>query len=412
MIGILTINSCKGIGMADEKVECNLTFGCGNFSTRALDPNEDKISDISIMIFDEKGNAEECIWLKDGAGGTVVNLVRGKIYDIRACANFGYQVYADHIDELEDIVYYMAYPDEYKEGIPMYATIDKLRLTEDADIKLEFVRLMAKISLRIDRRKLSDSVEVLVRGVHIGNCPKSVKVFERNSISSPDKFFSAGFFRNEFETEPLNQTQNDGKSGVVTLYMLENMQGEMAPHIDSHDQKVFGLDDPRRLVCSYIEIEMDYVSDISYSIEPLIYRFYLGDSLNNLDIERNCHYMITVCPEDDGLSGDGWRVDKSGIRSKGPVSFNAYPSPYIRGDIGDKVHIWCEFTPDDAPFDIGLNYLEEDRKTGIYEYEIDPDGHGAVLTLTGPGRGFIYMEVGEPVNDGVLYLIEVNLPRD
>ena len=86
--------------------------------------------------------------------------------------------------------------------------------------------------------------------------------------------------------------------------------------------------------------------------------------------------------------------------------------PYIRGDIGDKVHIWCEFTPEDTPFDIGLEYMEDDRKTGIYDYEIDPDGHGAVLTLTGPGRGLIYMEAGEPVNDGVLYIIEVNLPRD
>lgn len=412
MAGMLAFISCKGMNELDEDLECRLTFDCGSFSTRAMDPDEEKISDVSILIFDEKGNAEECLWLKNGNEGTVVNLVKGKTYDIRACANFGYQVYADHIDELEDIIYYMAYPDEYKEGIPMYAAIDKLKLTEDAEVRLEFIRLMAKISVRMDRRKLSDSVEVLVRGVHIGNCPKSVKVFGRNSVTSPDRVFSSGFYRNEFETEQLNTTQNDGRSGEVTLYMLENMQGEMEPHIDSHSQKVFDADDPRREICSYIEMELDYVSDVSYSIEPLIYRFYLGDDLNNLDVERNCHYRITVCPEDDGLSGDGWRVDKSGIRSKGPVSFNAYPSPYIRGDIGDKVHIWCEFTPEDTPFDIGLEYMEDDRKTGIYDYEIDHDGHGAVLTLTGPGRGLIYMEAGEPVNDGVLYIIEVNLPRD
>ena len=114
MAGMLAIISCKGMNELDEDLECRLTFDCGSFSTRAMDPDEEKISDVSILIFDEKGNAEECLWLKNGNEGTVVNLVKGKTYDIRACANFGYQVYADHIDELEDIIYYMAYPDEYK----------------------------------------------------------------------------------------------------------------------------------------------------------------------------------------------------------------------------------------------------------------------------------------------------------
>ena len=52
----------------------------------------------------------------------------------------------------------------------------------------------------------------------------------------------------------------------------------------------------------------------------------------------------------------------------------------------------------------------DDRNEGIYDFEIDEDGHGAVLTLTGPGRGLIYMEVGEPVNEAAMWIIEVNLP--
>ena len=54
----------------------------------------------------------------------------------------------------------------------------------------------------------------------------------------------------------------------------------------------------------------------------------------------------------------------------------------------------------------------EDKAEGIYDYEIDPDGHGAVLTLTGPGTGLIYMEAGDPVNEAALFVIEVNLPAD
>ena len=66
--------------------------------------------------------------------------------------------------------------------------------------------------------------------------------------------------------------------------------------------------------------------------------------------------------------------------------------------------------PPDTPFDVGLEYMMEDRKEGIYNFRIDKDGHGAVLTLKGPGSGLIYMEAGEPVNDAALFVIEVNLP--
>ena len=54
--------------------------------------------------------------------------------------------------------------------------------------------------------------------------------------------------------------------------------------------------------------------------------------------------------------------------------------------------------------------MMDDKKEGIYDFEIDEDGHGAVLTLTGPGRGLIYMEAGEPVNEAAMWIIEVNLP--
>jgi hypothetical protein len=54
--------------------------------------------------------------------------------------------------------------------------------------------------------------------------------------------------------------------------------------------------------------------------------------------------------------------------------------------------------------------MEDDKAEGIYDYVVDEDGHGATLTLTGPGTGLIYMEAGEPVNDSALFIIEVNMP--
>lgn len=380
--------------------------------TKAIDPDEDLISDVSIMFFDETGNAEECLWIPEAGESATVTLVKGKRYSLRACANFGYQVYADRISELDELRYHMAYPDEYRTGIPMYAEEDVLILTEDSQIDLDFRKLMSKISVRIDRSRLSKDVEMNVRSIKIGNCPKSIKVFSESRVTGHDQCFTTGFSRNDYQTDALNTHIHDGKSGSVALYMLENMQGEFPERIDEDSEKVFDRNDIRSELCSYLELELDYLSSRYFSSSPLIYRLYLGEDRNSLDIERNCHYRITVCPEDDGLSDDGWRVDKSGLEETGDTYFKAYPADYIRGDIGDKIHIWCEFSPSYVPFDIGMEYLEEDKANGIYDYETDPDGHGATLTLKGPGRGLIYMEAGEPVNEAALFIIEVNLPEE
>lgn len=392
--------------------EVKLTFGNGNFIARAIDPDEERVTDISIMVFDENGDAEECLWLKNAGGGCSFNLVKGRKYTFCACANFGYAIRAGHIDELDGLQYYMAYPDEYREGIPMCARQEGVPVTGNTEIRLELIRLMSKINIRIDRNRLSDGVEMQVRSVRIGNCPKSVKVFGKSRVSEGDDCFVIGFSRDEMETQALNRnSQENGVSREISLYMLENMQGDFNNEITESRDKVFGANDCRRETCSYVEMEIEYLSGKYKSTEkPLIYRFYLGGGTSNLDVERNCLYTITVCPEDDGLSDSGWRVDKSGLSPRSGTGFKAFPSNYIQGNIGDRIHIWCEVTPEDTPFDVGESYMEDDEFNGIYRYTIDEDGHGAVLELTKPGTGLIYMEAGPPVNESALFIIEVNLP--
>ncbi len=403
-------SGCTGdAGWAEEEVHIN--FSAGELHSRSLMPDESRISDVSLMIFDGHGAAEECIWINDGSRDCSVKLVTGAKYIFCACANFGYQVYADDISELDEIRFHMAYPDEYSEGIPMYAYKEVQLEDGCGEITLTFERLMSKISLRMDRRRLSDDVEMQVRAVRIGNCPRSVSVFSPSRAADEDDCFPVGFSLSGFAADNLNRNSESGLSGSVSLYMLENMQGMMDGDIGSDSDKVFDGNDWRRDVCSYIEMDLDYTSDKFYSEEKgLTYRFYLGGDRNDLNVERNCHYRIRVTPEDDGLSDDGWRVDKSGLLPYGPVHFKSYPADYIVGDIGDRIHIWCEVSPQNTPFDVGVSYMEDDRKEGIYDYEIDEDGHGATLTLTGPGRGLIYMEAGPPVNDAALFIIEVNLP--
>ena len=265
---LLVMTGCGQISVHQEEAMCRITVGEDSFASKSADPDEEMISDVSIMIFDENGDAEECIWLKNGQTQVDVPLVLGKRYSFRACANFGYRTYADHIDELEEMVYYMAYPDEYSKGMPMYAVADDIKVGKDATVNLKLIRLMSKISLRMDRRRLSKGVQIHVTGVRIGNCPKSVKVFSPSRVNDNSQCFSMGFSRDDAQSAILNTISSDNLSGILTLYMLENMQGEMDTPIHEDAEKVFDENDHRREVCSYVEIDMEYLSYEQYSETP------------------------------------------------------------------------------------------------------------------------------------------------
>lgn len=407
------LTGCTKFNSANEHIY--ITFDTGSYTVKSADPNEMKFSDVNLIIFDEYGRKEADLWIDQNPSNTYkLSLTSGKRYRFTAVANFGYRLNISHADQLKDVRYHLAYPDEYKNGIPMYADTGYILIKDGMTLAIRLIRLMSKVSIRIDRTRLSDNVEMNIAGVRIGNCPRSAHVFTNNQIKNPDECFPLGFNKTGEDCGMLNRMESIGLSYPVSLYMLENMQGRFAENDISEDSdKVFDEYDPRRETCSYIELDIDYLSATHASANgTLKYRFYLGEDRNNLNVERNCHYQITIVPEGDGLKEDGWRVDKSDLISHEPTTFSSYPESYIRGDIGDQIHIGCIFTPADASFDVGLEYMKNDRDAGIYDYVIDEDGHGAVLTLTGPGAGMIYMSAGPPVNESALWFIEVNLPPD
>ena len=394
----------------NREAEISILIGETALKTKSRLPDEEKISDVGILIYDVYGRLEHSSY-HTGQNVFQAKLLKGERYEIRAFVNFGYKITAQHIEELEDLQFHLAYPDEYKNGIPMVAATDVV-INGDSQIVLEPVRLMSRISLKMDRSKLSEDVRMDVSSVRIGNCPKKVKVFGNSRAESEDDCFTAGYSHSGSECSALNTEDSKRMSDEVSLYMLENMQGRFSENgIDSDEDKIFEDYDKRQDICSYVELALEYSSPAWTSMTgPLIYRFYLGEDRNSLDVERNCHYHITVSPEDDGLKENSWRVDKTGLQYTGETSLVKYPSGYINGNIGDRIHLGCIVTPSHAPFDIGREYLEDDKAEGIYDYEIDTDGHGVTLQLTGPGTGLIYMEAGDPINEAALFIIEVNLP--
>lgn len=280
-------------------------WDAGPLATRSGDPDEERINDLNLFAFREDGTLEASVYLDartmaSAGSSCALSLVRGLEYSLYACVNFGYRVTGiSTCGQLLAYRYYMAYPDEYSRGIPMSGIAELDVQAREVTIPLE--RMMAKISLRVDRRELSEDIRFSVRSVILGASPRSARVFGTSRSLGNMDVFARGFERTGTQADGLNRDREPGISETVSVYMLENLQGQ----------------DP--ILPSYVEISVEYESTqwVSPPGQYLIYRFLLGDGEGNADIQRNYHYLYTVRPEKDGLlTEDGWRVDRSALTRK------------------------------------------------------------------------------------------------
>lgn len=403
--------ACSQESMDSTVGQATLSITCGIPESRTAVPDENIVNDINLILF-ENGKAESMVWKDclqaDGRTDIDISYVKGRRYSLFVMANMGEKISVRDTSDLKKLTMELPGNQGFSNGLPMSTFFEDISFDGKKKVDVSLERLTAKISIRIDRSRLSKNVEMSVKEVRIGNYPKYANIIGPSRISSTYDRFETGFHMTGSQCMPLNDTGMGGISEDVSVYMLENMQGTFPYRINEDEEKIFDKDDPLSELCSYLELTIDYNSPdlISYD-SPLIYRFYLGDGLRSLDVERNCHYHITIIPENDGLAGGGWRVDKSGIGPSTPL-FKMHPGNYIEGNVGDTLHVRCECYPMSAPFDPGYEELDYDKSRGIYDYMIDENGHGVRLFLKKAGTGIVFMSAGAPINQSGMVIVYVN----
>ena len=409
ILAAVHIYGCTGKSLPAEQ-EQTVTFRLRQeaFCTKGEESPDNLIADVNIIAFNGE-EAELSEWMQtDWEEDISIRLVKDRTYSIYVLANAGRKLDITSLKDLEKAALEVDMDTRFSGGIPMYYMKYGMVPEDEPVIEVELKRMVAKISIRMDRSGLSEGINMNVKKIRIGNYPRYISLTGNNFVGSEHDRFETGYELDEEGCILLNNSGRKGISGEVDLYVPENMQGDFPFSISSDEEKVIDKDDPLFLTCSYMEIEMYYRSDTLLSYDSnLIYRFYLGGGLDNLDIEGNCHYHITITPEDDGLSGSGWRVDKSGIGPAEPF-MTLHPGSYIEGKVGEDIHIWCDFYPRSTEFDVGKEELEYDRNRGIYDYTIDENGHGVTLHLKKPGTGIVYMSAGEPINCSKMAIIVVS----
>lgn len=382
--------------------------------TRSALPDEQLVSDVNLLIYNAEGLLEERkYWparqfaVSDGAIQLRTNLLTEVPYDIFVAANVGYALPALSREAVESYRYYMAYPDEYSRGMPMSGRVDGCITGGEAEVRIPLVRTMARIDLILDRTKLDSDVTFQVTSVVVGNGPSSVKLFGDSRAESATQVFAGGFSLDGRQVQALNIDQSPGISGSVSLYLPENLQGDLLDADDERD-KVFSEGQYDK-VCSYLEIRGSYHSNSrhTHAGESLVYRFYLGDGPGNFDIYRNTAYKVTVHLEGTGLGEDSWRVDKSRIVQE--TRFNLHPAAYNECRSGEDFHLWCEVYPADVDFEIEPVAWDDDENIhDVYAYEVDQDGHGLMIHALKGGTALVYFKAGPPVDRDTLALLVID----
>lgn len=373
----------------------------------------EQISDLHLFLFTGEGLLQERHWWspREWKAGMDIgfDLLAPLEYSLVACANIGYEL--PDIRTREDLAayrYYLVYPDEYTRGIPMTARVD-FTAGETDTIHIPLQRLMAKVTLQLDRSRLDSDLRFDIRSVEIGNCAKSALLFGESRAETDNDLYAKGFRKDGTDVDPLNIRSGSGKSGTLDLYLLENVQGELLePPVDPRD-KVLPDGSPKKNVCSYIELHIDYTSDdwTSDIDHFLVYRFYPGESTTDFSIRRGAHYQYIVTPEGDGLQGHPWRVDKSGLSVR--KRFDLHPAAYNECSSSESFHIWCDVSPSTTPMTIEpVAWDDDERVADLYSYDIDPDGFGITIHPRKGGSALVYFSAGAPVNRDTLALLVID----
>ena len=387
---------------------------CCGIPTRSSLPDDRLVSDINLLIYNAEGLLEERRYLsarqftvEDGTIPLKTTLLTGAAYDIFVAANIGYALPALSRQAVDAYRFYFAYPDEYSRGIPMSARLDAYVSGGEAEVRIPLVRTMARIDLALDRTELRSDVSFQVTSVTIGNGPSSVLLFGDSKAESATQVFSSGFTLEGRQVQALNIDQSPGVSGTVSLYLPENLQGDLL-ETDEETEKHF-TEGPYGQICSYLEIRGTYHSDTWHTRagEPLVYRFYLGDGPGNFDVYRNTACQVTVHLQGSGLEEDGWRVDKHNLIPE--TRFNLHPAAYNECRSGEDFHLWCDVSPPDTYFEIEpVAWDDDERVHELYTFDIDPDGHGLTIHTRKGGSVMVYFKAGAPVNRDTLALLVID----
>ena len=284
-------------------------------SAEALDASQ--IKDVNVFLFDGQG---ALVYRQFFTGCTVfmerLPVIAGEKYDVCVLANWGKEYETETGILMEDLCYEMENAGNIATGnFPeIFTGIEKgveFPIVGNV-LDLGLQRLYARIRLKCDFSLINSSVSLNVEKVSLKNVPDGVSLFVDNVASR----VTDGAV---LEGESLDLLKTEG----IDFYMFENVQGVIG-NTTSNKRKALLLTSEQREVCSYIELECNYLSRERNG--KIIYRFYLGTDHTNCNVYRNSTQTVTVNFKGNASSNENSvSVDNSALGYR-PTSIKVSPS--------------------------------------------------------------------------------------
>ncbi len=375
-----------------EKCPLNLRFVEGGPFTKGDTPlDESLIEDMNLFIFNpDKLLLYSKYFHNDSISFEDVLLFTNMKYTIYAVANWGEELDCTTVQELESLVFKgedMAVLQNGKGGRLLSGKLENVNLSVGAPLDMGLSRLLGKIRLVCDFSRVNSNTKLTVKKVSLKNVPVEGALFKTNVAT---------------QVVGGGTLQGGELSGISTqgveFYMFENVQGEVASG-NGNKGKANLLDEHRRSVSSYIEMECDLVSKAKKG--TIIYRFYLGTD-TDCNVYRNVQQNVCVCFVGDvSQLENSISVDNSALLDR-VTQLWVYPAliSYAPGNIGAVHQCGVDVIPETA-YDKSVLWYTSNKKVAT----VDQTG---LITTKGVGRCEIWVVSNENTSVRERVIVIVN----
>lgn len=286
-------------------------------TTRAV--NEDKINDLHILVYDNKG---KLIGQQYNTGSSVtVKTHSAKGCAIYAVANTGKpnlfngnnDVYLE--SQLKKAVFSLSTWDELNKGthLPMTGSISKVDIaagTQTVTGGIKVSRMAAKVTLNIGVATHSNS-NITITDYTIHHLPRN-SYYIPHPLSTESGIIDSNTFPGEDAMDATNdahwanspQTTVNSTTVSTTFYMFENRRGVINSITKQNNKN--NANAPER--STYVDIN-GTIDDVKAN-----WKIYLGaNNTSNFNIKRNCQYKYTITLEITGKADTRISIDIKNI---------------------------------------------------------------------------------------------------
>ena len=321
-----------------------------------------RLTDVNVFVYREGKLLEEYSSYHKDASDVMLSIPAGtEEYDIYMLGNVGKVEAPERQDDISGIRHVV---DDYGEfrnsGVPVAGVFADYRRGDMAEFPLK--RLVGQFDIRMSAS--ADKADYQVKDIRVMNCARDVYPFSESTAAT--MFLCPSPYDGETGCDMLTDDDvRDLNAGeVVTLYFVENLQGELlAGNTDPKVKIPSSLPSAVAERCTYVEITADVVTPAARYTDCR-YRFYPGrNETTDFSIMRNTQYEVFLDFTQNMVHEEEWRIeaDEPEVADVVFTKEELNISPYRN----DTVFVYLRSGNIRAQFDFFAKFQEGSASVGV-----------------------------------------------